>query len=132
MSADTMSESEFLVNLCRKAGCGLLLDLNNLIVNANNQDIAAPIDVIFEEISKIPAEFIGEIHLAGYSDKRVNGFIVDDHANAVSDTCWDLYQKVISSIGNKPTLVEWDNDLPEWETLVAEAQKARQISLSTN
>ncbi|MDT0593568.1 DUF692 domain-containing protein [Glaciecola petra] len=128
LATDTMTEAAFLIELCKRAGCGLLLDLNNLIVNALNKKETNIIDKIFEQIQSIPAELIGEIHLAGFSDKRVNGFIVDDHACSVSQTCWSLYQRVISHVGLKPTLVEWDNDLPSWDVLLAEANKARAIN----
>lgn len=128
LATDTMTEASFLIELCKQAGCGLLLDLNNLIVNALNQGETQVVDTVFEQIKSIPAELIGEIHLAGFSDKRVNGFIVDDHACSVSQACWSLYQRVISHVGLKPTLVEWDNDLPSWEVLVNEAKKARVIN----
>lgn len=128
LATDTMTEAAFLLELCKRAGCGLLLDLNNLIVNALNQNQTNIVEKVFEQIQSIPAELIGEIHLAGFSDKRVNGFIVDDHACSVSEACWSLYQQVISHIGVKPTLVEWDNDLPSWEVLIAEANKARAIN----
>jgi hypothetical protein len=123
---DDMEEFEFLIALCKKAGCGLLLDINNLIVNALNQKQENVIEHIYKNIKQIPRNLIGEIHLAGFSDRQVNGFIVDDHASAVSDQCWSLYQKTKSLFGNVPTLIEWDNDLPQWEVLVAQAQQARQ------
>lgn len=122
---DNMSEFEFLIALCEQAGCGLLLDINNLIVNALNQGQSNIVDHVYSQIKTLPANIVGEIHLAGFSDKQVNGFIVDDHANAVSDHCWELYKKSKDLFGNVPTLIEWDNDLPTWEVLVGEAQKAR-------
>lgn len=122
---DDMSEFEFLISLCKKSGCGLLLDINNLIVNALNQGQENVLQHVYSKIETLPASLVGEIHLAGFSDNKVNGFIVDDHANAVSDQCWTLYKKTKDLIGNVPTLIEWDNDLPSWELLVGEAQKAR-------
>jgi uncharacterized protein (UPF0276 family) len=122
---DDMSEFEFLIALCKLAGCGLLLDINNLIVNALNQKQSSVIDHVYANMQKIPAKLVGEIHLAGFSNKQVNGFIVDDHAHAVSGQCWTLYKKAKGLFGNVPTLIEWDNNLPEWEVLVGEAQKAR-------
>lgn len=122
---DEMSEVAFLTALCKQAGCGLLLDINNLIVNALNQQQANVVEHVHTILQQIPADVVGEIHLAGFSDKRVNGFIVDDHANAVSEQCWYLYKKAKSLFGNVPTLIEWDNNLPTWEVLVGEAQKAR-------
>lgn len=122
---DEFSEMEFLTAVCKQAGCGLLLDLNNLIVNALNQKQASPVQSIIDKIAQLPPHLIGEIHLAGFSSNQVNGFIVDDHACAVSEQCWQLYDNAIKRIGNVPTLVEWDNDLPEWEVLVSQASKAR-------
>ncbi|MFC3120866.1 DUF692 domain-containing protein [Agaribacter flavus] len=127
---DTMSEIEFLTEMCRRAGCGLLLDLNNLIVNALNQNVENPLQSIQSALTPLPADLIGEIHLAGFTDKKVEGFIVDDHGAAVSQQCWDLYEYIVSSFGNKPTLIEWDNNLPEWSVLVAQASTARHIAAS--
>jgi len=125
MQADEMSEFAFLIALCQQAGCGLLLDLNNLIVNALNQQQTNVVDYVYENIKQIPAHLVGEIHLAGFSDNKVNGFIVDDHASAVSPQCWELYTRAKALFGNAATLIEWDNKLPTWEVLVGEAQKAR-------
>ncbi|GLR70967.1 DUF692 domain-containing protein [Agaribacter marinus] len=124
-SLDSMSEVEFLVEMCSRAGCGLLLDLNNLIVNALNQDIAMPIEHILSNIRQLPSDYVGEIHLAGYTEQGVNGFIVDDHGAAVSNQCWDLYTETIALFGNKPTLIEWDTQLPDWYELVAQTEIAR-------
>ena len=124
-AVNEMSEVTFLRALCKQAGCGLLLDINNLIVNALNQKQANIVEHVYGILQQIPAELVGEIHLAGFSDNTVNGFIVDDHANAVSAQCWQLYQKAKELFGNVPTLIEWDNNLPSWDTLVGEAQKAR-------
>lgn len=125
---DSMSEQEFLISMAQKSGCGLLLDLNNLIVNALNQDIDNPVENIFNEISRLPTGLVGEIHLAGFSETKLNGFIVDDHANFVSEQCWQLYALIIAELGHKPTLIEWDNELPSWAELVGEAAKAKTIA----
>jgi uncharacterized protein (UPF0276 family) len=122
---DEMNEFEFLIALCKQTGCGLLLDINNLIVNALNQKKSNVIEHVFASMQQIPADLVGEIHLAGFSKQHVSGFIVDDHANAVSEQCWVLYKKAKSLFGDVPTLIEWDNNLPQWEVLVGEAQKAR-------
>jgi uncharacterized protein (UPF0276 family) len=124
---DEFSEMAFLTALCKQAGCGLLLDLNNLIVNALNQKLASPVQNIIDNIAQLPSHLIGEIHLAGFSPKQVQGFIVDDHASAVSAQCWQLYENALARFGNVPTLIEWDNNLPEWEVLVAQADKARAL-----
>jgi len=124
---DSMSEVSFLSALCKQSGCGLLLDLNNLIVNALNQGIQDPVQSIYNTIKSLPANTIGEIHLAGFSEQALNGFIVDDHANFVSQQCWELYSMLMATIGPKPSLVEWDNNLPQWHELVGEATKAKRI-----
>ena len=126
---DEMDEIGFLSALCQQAGCGLLLDLNNMIVNAINQKLAKPVEHIQSDLVNLPAQFVGEIHLAGFSPKQVNGFVVDDHANEVSDECWQLYQWAIEHFGKVPTLIEWDNNLPSWHELLGQATKARQLNV---
>lgn len=125
--ADSFTEVEFLTTLCEMTGCGLLLDLNNLIVNALNRREVDAVASVIEHIEKLPQHLIGEIHLAGFSDKQVMGNIVDDHAQAVSEQCWQVYSHAVSRFGCVPTLIEWDNNLPEWEVLVEQAVKARAI-----
>jgi len=122
---DDRSEIDFLIDLCKHAGCGLLLDLNNLIVNAINQKQGDIVNTIVQRVQRLPPAIVGEIHLAGFSPKQVQGFVVDDHACAVSEQCWELYRNVINIFGHKPTLIEWDNNLPEWSVLQAEAERAR-------
>lgn len=129
---DSMSEIEFLIALSKQSGCGLLLDLNNLMVNALNQGLENPVQTIYQNIQALPSQIIGEIHLAGFSEQTVEGFIVDDHANYVSEQCWQLYALLHNKIGPKPTLVEWDNQLPEWHELVGEALKAKEISSASS
>ena len=128
LQADDYTEFEFLIALCKKAGCGLLLDLNNLIVNALNQKQDNLLTHIGDKLKTLPAELVGEIHLAGFSQNQVNGFIVDDHANSVSQQCWSLYKLTLELFGPKPSLIEWDNALPTWDVLVNEARTARQIT----
>jgi uncharacterized protein (UPF0276 family) len=127
---DSMSEPEFLIQLCEQAGCGMLLDLNNLIVNALNQGQAPAqvIEHVMQHVLQLPANVVGEIHLAGFSEQKVAGFIIDDHGQAVSSQCWLLYQKVLEHFPNVPTLIEWDTNLPAWETLVSQATQARCIA----
>jgi uncharacterized protein (UPF0276 family) len=128
-SRDTMTEPEFLLRLCEMAGCGMLLDLNNLIVNALNQKHADPIDAVLGHVKQLPKHLVGEIHLAGFSEQKVAGFIVDDHGQAVSQQCWEVYRQTIKRFPSVPTLIEWDTNLPPWETLVDQANKARDIAL---
>lgn len=128
-SADTMQEFEFLVRMCEQAGCGLLLDLNNLLVNALNQKSPEVLGSAFAKIKTLPADLVGEIHLAGFSEHQVAGFIIDDHGQAVSEQCWQLYAQVVKHFGHVPTLVEWDTNLPEWQVLVKQTQIARSIAI---
>jgi uncharacterized protein (UPF0276 family) len=143
---DKMTEFEFLVAMCKQSGCGLLLDLNNLIINELNKSVYDPLgaipleaisfEAVKQRISTLPASAVGEIHLAGYTDQSNNlplgqpSFIIDDHGAPVSDQCWDLYQFALHKFPNTPTLVEWDTQIPEWSVLLAEADKARRISLN--
>ena len=127
---DDMSEFEFLLEMCSSAGCGLLLDLNNLIINALNKKTNNPVDVLKQGLLQLPPEIVGEIHLAGYTDNasQTNDFIIDDHGAEVSAQCWDLYEFAIQRFKNTPTLVEWDTQIPEWSVLLGEAKKAKIIA----
>jgi len=123
-AASTMSEAEFLTRLTQRTGCGLLLDVNNVYVSAVNGGGNA-----YDYLAEIPAEAVGEIHLAGHraqgaGDARV---LVDTHSTFVCDEVWDLYRAVIARLGVRPTLIEWDLDLPPLETLLAEARTAQTI-----
>ena len=117
-AADEMPELEFLAALARRTGCGVLLDVNNLHVNAVNHgfDAAAALD-------SLPPECIGEIHLAGH--RRVDDTLVDDHGSRVAAPVWALYERALQQIGAVPTLVEWDTDVPALPVLLAEAEAAR-------
>jgi uncharacterized protein (UPF0276 family) len=123
----TMSETEFLVELAQRSQCGLLVDLNNLLVNAHNFPEGDPLTVAKHWIDNIPPGLIGELHLAGYTPAESPALIIDDHSQAVSKQCWALYEYTIQRTGPITTLIEWDNDLPSWPMLVAEALKARCI-----
>lgn len=125
---DEMQEFEFLIQMCKRAGCGLLLDLNNLLVNALNQKSKDAANDAMQKIKSLPSHMVGEVHLAGFSEHQVAGFIIDDHGQAVSKQCWQLYQEVISLIGHVPTLIEWDTNLPEWQVLVKQTQIARNLA----
>jgi hypothetical protein len=129
-SIDSMHEFEFLTRMCEQAGCGLLLDLNNLIVNALNRKEPDVIDSSVALVKTLPAHLIGEIHVAGFSQQQVAGFIIDDHGQAVSQQCWQLYKEVIAYAGNVATLVEWDTNLPAWQTLVQQCNTARSLALA--
>lgn len=122
---DDMTEFEFLIAMCERAGCGLLLDLNNLIINELNQGTEHPLHTIQQRLDTLPADVVGEIHLAGYTPQT--DFIIDDHGAPVSEQCWKLYEYALSRFPGTPTLVEWDTQVPQWSVLVNEAAKARRI-----
>lgn len=118
----SMSEVAFLREIVRRTGCGLLLDVNNVFVQAANHgfDAAAYVD-------GFPAEHVGEIHLGGHAedaDDDGSALLIDDHGREVADPVWALYARALARTGPKPTLIEWDNDVPSWATLFAEAQRA--------
>jgi len=115
------SESGFLNALAQRSGCGILLDVNNVYVSCVNHGWNA-LDYIYE----IAADKVGEIHLAGHSVKTVGeqSILIDTHNAPVSDAVWQLYQAAIQHLGSRPTLIEWDADLPAWQVLVAEAAAA--------
>jgi uncharacterized protein (UPF0276 family) len=116
------SEPQFLAELCRRAGCGLLLDVNNVFVSAENHGDDA--DSYLAAIAELP---IGEIHLSGHHLRRIGNrsIRIDDHGSPVSDPVWALYERALALIGPRPTLIEWDSALPPLETLLAEAGRAR-------
>lgn len=120
-----MSETDFLAEIARRTGCGLLLDVNNVFVSAVNQgsDPRA-------YLAAFPVSGIGEIHLGGHAedtDDHGAPLLIDNHASEVVDPVWALYAEVIARSGPLPTLIEWDNDVPDWPELAAEAGRAAQI-----
>jgi len=124
-----MAEVEFLQALCRRSGCGLLLDLNNLMVNALNRHGGAWEAARQEALDWVLALQVvpGEIHLAGHS--RQQGLVVDDHGDHVAAPLWRLYGQTLRHFGQAiPTLVEWDTRLPPLDLLLAEARRADAIA----
>lgn len=115
--ASEMSECEFLAELVARSGCGLLLDVNNLYVNACNFDFDP-----LRELARLPASAIGEIHLAGHTVTDCG--LIDTHSAPVCDGVWALYRAAIRLLGAAPTLIEWDAELPALEVLLAERDKA--------
>ncbi|MBN7819812.1 DUF692 domain-containing protein [Bowmanella yangjiangensis] len=128
LPGSTMTELEFLLCLHERTQCGLLVDLNNILVNAFNAKDESPLETGIHWIKSIPHNVIKEIHLAGFSSPILGNMAVDDHACAVSETCWSLYAATIAHHGAIPTLIEWDNALPEWQVLVNQAMHARTIA----
>ncbi len=115
-----LSEWEFLGAVAQESGCGLLLDINNIYVNARNLGLDA-----HAFIEGVPAEKVREIHLAGHANN--GGVLIDDHGSAVCEEVWQLYARAIARFGAVPTLIEWDTDIPALATLVAEAARADRI-----
>lgn len=120
----TMPEWEFLIEVARRADCGVLLDVNNIYVNARNHgfDPQQYLDAI------LPSR-VGEIHLAGFVRNRYpqGEVLIDHHGAPVADAVWTLYRQALQRLGPVPTLIEWDSDIPPLEVLTTEAQKADRI-----
>ncbi len=117
----TIPEWEFLAALAERADCGILLDVNNVYVSARNHafDAAA-------YIAAIPPARVGQLHLAGHTDKGTH--LLDTHVGPVPDAVWDLYRLTLRHCGRVSTLVEWDEEVPELDVVVAQAEQARTIA----
>lgn len=125
---DRIAEPEFFNQLARRSGCGVLLDVNNLVVNALNDtggDVNAAVLAACRWVDAIDAHAVGEIHLAGYHDG--GDIVIDDHGSRVREPVWAVYRHAIRRLGPRPTLVEWDTDLPAPEVLLAEAAHAESM-----
>jgi uncharacterized protein len=121
----TIPEVEFLAEISKQTGCGLLLDVNNVFVSTKNHG-TPPLDYL----GSFPLGRVKEIHLGGHdedADQAGIPLLIDAHATPVADSVWALYQHVITRTGPIATLIEWDNDVPDWPTLRAEADAAEQI-----
>lgn len=118
---EEMSETEFLRELARRSGCGLLLDVNNVVVSAANHGFDAA-----RYLAVFPVEHVREIHLAGHAvlEGRGTKLLVDTHDRPVADPVWKLWCDLIDRIGPVPTLIEWDADVPAWRRLAAEVARA--------
>lgn len=115
-----MDEHDFIAELACEADCALLLDVNNVVVSAFNHGLDAE-----TYIDAIPAERIVQIHLAGHTDK--DDYKIDTHDREVSSEVWDLYRYTIQTKGFKSTMIEWDENIPTFDTLYAEIDKAKQL-----
>ncbi len=117
----TIAEAQFLGELAQRSGCGLLLDINNLYVNARNHGFDAA-----AFLRALPAAAVGEIHLAGHAAATIDGetVLIDTHDSAVAEEVWALYRDAQRCIGPRPTLIEWDAELPPLAVLLAEAARA--------
>jgi len=121
----TMDEVTFLSEIARRTGCGLLLDVNNVFVSATNQgwDPVAYVDAF-------PLDKVGEIHLGGHDedeDEHGAPLLIDSHGREVVDPVWALYAHTLARGGARPTLIEWDNNVPDFPALEAEAVRAETL-----
>lgn len=123
-AASTWAETDFLAEIVRRTGCGLLLDVNNVFVSATNHryDPRA-------YLAAFPLEAVGEIHLAGHDTEELptGPLLIDSHGRAVADPVWTLFAEVVARIGQVPTLIEWDTDVPAFDVLLHEAAKAQAV-----
>ena len=122
--ADEMPEYELLNRLAETTGCGLLLDCNNIFVQAHNHGFDP-----YHYISQIKPQYVGEIHLAGYSERVIGTetLLIDTHSKRIKPEVWELYGHALRHIGTVPTLIEWDLDLPPLSVLMEEAKTASEI-----
>jgi uncharacterized protein (UPF0276 family) len=116
----TMTEWEFLSELARRSGCGILLDVNNVYVSARNFGFDPR-----KYLRGIPIDRVGYFHLAGHSDK--GKYLLDSHDHAVPAAVWDLYREAVRRFGRVPALVEWDDAIPPLRDVVAESRRAAAI-----
>ena len=116
------SETSFLRELARRSGCKLLIDVNNVAVGAHNIGFDAA-----EWLAGIPANLVGEIHLAGHSVDADGQLLIDSHDVAVSEQVWSLYEDFITAVGLRPTLIERDGNVPSFAELMLERDRAQAV-----
>ena len=124
-ATDEMTEADFMQQVAQKSGCGILLDLNNIYVSAQNHDFS-----VMEYLDKLQRCDIGEIHLAGHVKEQVDGKLIriDTHSKPVDEAVWKIYEDYAGSHKLPPVLVEWDSDLPALHVLLGECEKARALA----
>ncbi|RUN76954.1 DUF692 domain-containing protein [Sphingomonas sp. TF3] len=119
-----LDEATFLSELARRTGCGLLVDVNNIYVSAANLRFSPE-----ARVDAIPASIVGEIHLAGHrpDPDTESGLLIDSHDAPVSDPVWLLYQRLIDRVGPRPTLIERDDEIPPFQELILERDRAHRL-----
>lgn len=125
MENSTQEETQMLNNIVKRTGCGLLLDVNNVYISAHNCDYDA-----LDYIAALPLHEVGEIHLAGHATDTAipeEPLLIDTHDRQVSDPVWKLYEATLKLAGTKPTLIEWDADVPEWPMFLSELSRANTL-----
>ena len=128
---DAIAEPAFFVELARRTGCGMLLDVNNLMVNALNAHAPDPVAACTAFVDALPMGIAGEIHLAGYSGSpEEGGIVIDDHGSLVRPDVWTVYAHAIARLGPVPTLIEWDTGIPPLAVLLDEADRATAVMRS--
>lgn len=118
----SLSETDYLSAITQRTGCGLLLDINNVFISSTNLGLSPQ-----AYIDAYPTDKVGEIHVGGHDtdhDDHGAPLLIDSHGAPVSDPVWALLEYALQQTGPKPVLVEWDNDVPDWPTLRAEATRA--------
>jgi uncharacterized protein len=126
----TMTEVQFFSELAHRTGCHLLCDVSNIYLSAHNMGFDP-----YRYIGELPASAVAEFHLGGFTAEEDDGnpggeLLVDTHAARIADAAWELYAYAVRRIGPKPTMIEWDNDIPSLSTLLAEARMADAVSCS--
>ncbi|MCZ4367587.1 DUF692 domain-containing protein [Sulfitobacter dubius] len=120
-----LSETDFLTEIIARTSCGLLLDVNNVFISATNLGLSPQ-----GYIDAFPTDHVGEIHVGGHDDDTDDHgapLLIDSHGKPVVDPVWDLLSYTLAQTGPKPVLVEWDNDVPDWPVLRAEATRAAEV-----
>ena len=122
--ASTIPETEFLRRVVRRTGCGLLLDVNNVFVSTTNHRADAR-----RYLADFPLEAVGEIHLGGHAEEELPSgpLLIDNHGAEVAEPVWALFDEVIAKTGPLPSLIEWDNDVPAFPVLLADADRAAAV-----
>jgi len=128
-STSTMTEVEFLSELVHRTGCRLLCDVSNIYLSAHNLGFDAD-----RYIAELPAEVIAELHLGGFTPEPEEGggeVLIDTHGSRIAEPVWAFYSRALKRFGPKPTLIEWDNDVPALDVILAETARADAVSQST-